>query len=157
MRRRRVGKLWCAAALVAGLVLRIGEGLETFLETPLKSLAGTARLVEVMALEGVELRAYRDGATWEANGKALVGRTAALAREIDDLLAPVKGRPYVVFHDAYQHFEERLVRSPGCCSGGESASIGRLPATSGVSMRLLSVNSEIRRSSYGDGRAARSG
>ena len=181
----------------ADLVFWIGEDLETFLEKPLESLAGSARLVEVMAVEGLEQRAYREGATWEthdhddhggheehadhddheahedhddhaahddhedhddhkahdheghgdhnphvwldphnadhivraavhalseadpgnkdryeANGKAMIGRIAALNREIDGLLAPVKGRPYVVFHDAYQHFEERFGLSP---------------------------------------------
>jgi len=49
---------------------------------------------------------------YRANGLALEDRLtdldAALARE----LAPVKGRPYVVFHDAYPYFEKRYGLSP---------------------------------------------
>jgi zinc transport system substrate-binding protein len=44
---------------------------------------------------------------YAANAVALHGRLDALDAELRDTLAPVGGRPYVVFHDAYQNFEER--------------------------------------------------
>lgn len=49
-----------------------------------------------------------DAATYKANADALTGRLTALASEIEQDLAPVKGRPFVVFHDAYQYFEARF-------------------------------------------------
>lgn len=45
--------------------------------------------------------------TYEANQKALDDRLDALDAEIAATLAPVKSKPFVVFHDAYQYFERR--------------------------------------------------
>ena len=54
---------------------------------------------------------------------AAAGR-AALARltgEIETLLAPVKDRPYVTYHDAYQYFESRFGLAPvGAVSLGDA-------------------------------------
>ncbi|MBY0226446.1 MAG: zinc ABC transporter substrate-binding protein [Hyphomicrobium sp.] len=47
-------------------------------------------------------------ATFEANAAAAVASIEAAAREIDAELASVKNKPFVVFHDAYQYFEERF-------------------------------------------------
>jgi zinc transport system substrate-binding protein len=41
------------------------------------------------------------------NADRLVAEIGALEAQIADELAPVKGRPFVVFHDAYQYFERR--------------------------------------------------
>ena len=49
---------------------------------------------------------------YQANGDRLIGRIAALDNELEALLAPLKDRPYVVFHDAYQYFEKRFGLSP---------------------------------------------
>lgn len=43
---------------------------------------------------------------YTANGAALRARIDGLKREIGTILAPVTGRPFMVFHDAYQYFEE---------------------------------------------------
>ena len=45
--------------------------------------------------------------TYEANSKALDERLDALDREIATIIAPVKDRPFIVFHEAYQYFEHR--------------------------------------------------
>lgn len=45
--------------------------------------------------------------TYQANAKALDDRLEALDKEIADIVAPVKDKPFVVFHDAYQYFEHR--------------------------------------------------
>jgi zinc transport system substrate-binding protein len=42
---------------------------------------------------------------YAANAAAFGDEMAALADEIAARLAPVRGRPYLVFHDAYQYFE----------------------------------------------------
>lgn len=46
-------------------------------------------------------------ATYAANAAALQAELETLDREIVAMLAPIGGRPFVVFHDAYQYFEAR--------------------------------------------------
>ena len=53
-------------------------------------------------------RAPDDAAAFRANGEALVARLDALQTELARRLEPVKARPLVVFHDAYQYFERRF-------------------------------------------------
>ncbi|MBB4272948.1 zinc ABC transporter substrate-binding protein [Rhizobium mongolense] len=45
--------------------------------------------------------------TYQANAKALDEKIDALAKEITGIVAPVKDKPFIVFHDAYQYFEHR--------------------------------------------------
>ena len=47
-------------------------------------------------------------AAYEANTEALMLKIDSLVAEVDAELEPVKGRGYVVFHDAYQYFEARF-------------------------------------------------
>lgn len=49
-----------------------------------------------------------NAAIYAANTKAFNASLDALAGEIAATLAPVKDRPYIVFHDAYQYFEKRF-------------------------------------------------
>lgn len=49
---------------------------------------------------------------YAGNVQALQQRLAALDEEIRAELAPVAGKPYIVFHDAYQYFEVRYGLSP---------------------------------------------
>lgn len=58
-----------------------------------------AMAAELAALDPAHAERYAGNA--EAFGLALDAAEA----EIDDLLAPVRGRPFVVFHDAYHYFE----------------------------------------------------
>jgi zinc transport system substrate-binding protein len=46
-------------------------------------------------------------ATYRANAERLRQRLDELDRSLEDRLASVADRPYVVFHDAYQYFEHR--------------------------------------------------
>ncbi len=154
-----------AALSEADLIFWVGDGMESFLEKPLDSLAGGARIVALSTIEGVALLKNREGGAWEAhahgdheeraagdadeeqaphlgydnlhiwldpdnagaivraavaalsevdpahaadyakNGGELIGRLAALDRELRSDLAPVRETPFVVFHDAYQYFE----------------------------------------------------
>ena len=41
---------------------------------------------------------------YRANLKALLARLAALDAELGNILQPVTGKPFIVFHDAYGHF-----------------------------------------------------
>jgi zinc transport system substrate-binding protein len=47
-------------------------------------------------------------AVYQRNSTALRDRLEQLEQEIDVLLEPVRTTPYVVFHDAYQYFEQRF-------------------------------------------------
>lgn len=44
---------------------------------------------------------------YESNAEKIAGRIDKLDHEIEEALAKVKDRPYLVFHDAYQYFERR--------------------------------------------------
>ena len=46
--------------------------------------------------------------TYAANAEALLGRLDDLTGEIAEEVAPVRGKPFIVFHDAYRHFEDRF-------------------------------------------------
>lgn len=46
-------------------------------------------------------------ADYERNGARLIERLRDLDRQLAAELAPVRDRPYIVFHDAYQYFERR--------------------------------------------------
>lgn len=49
----------------------------------------------------------RHAALYEANRRRLASRIDALDGELRAALAPVRTRPYVVFHDAYRYFQRR--------------------------------------------------
>jgi zinc transport system substrate-binding protein len=46
--------------------------------------------------------------TYKANAKATMARLDTLVDEVSSQLAPVKGKGFIVFHDAYQYFEKRF-------------------------------------------------
>ena len=48
-----------------------------------------------------------NAATYQANGAALMKELDTLDAELKTTLSPVKDKPFVVFHDAYQYFEHR--------------------------------------------------
>ena len=45
---------------------------------------------------------------YTANGRALTEKLDVLMAEVADTLAQVRGKEYIVFHDAYQNFEDRF-------------------------------------------------
>ncbi len=47
-------------------------------------------------------------AVFEANAARAIAGIESAAREIDEAIAPLRGKPFVVFHDAYQYFETRF-------------------------------------------------
>jgi len=49
-----------------------------------------------------------NGAKYKANARATIEKLDALTQEVAASLAPVKGRNFIVFHDAYQYFENRF-------------------------------------------------
>jgi zinc transport system substrate-binding protein len=70
---------------------------------PRNARAMVAAIVEALAAADPAAAArYRE------NGAAELRRIEALEGELAQRLAPVRGRPFVVFHDAYQYFEARF-------------------------------------------------
>src|SRR5690606_30995115 len=51
----------------ASVVFWIGEGMETFLENPLKTLAGNATIVALQEAPGLEKLGFREGGSFEAH------------------------------------------------------------------------------------------
>lgn len=49
-----------------------------------------------------------NAAKYEANAEAVSARLDDLITEVSAELEPVKGKPFIVFHDAYQYFENRF-------------------------------------------------
>jgi zinc transport system substrate-binding protein len=153
----------------AEIVFWVGPELEKFLEKPIESLSGGAKVVELENASGLTKLPMREGGAFEAhdddhdghareehahaeeghdhegeydahvwlntaNAKALskaiattlsevdeanapryAANLAALETELDALsaelkstIAPVKDKPVVVFHDAYQYFENEF-------------------------------------------------
>jgi zinc transport system substrate-binding protein len=116
----------------ADVVFWIGPDLELFLSKPLASLADKAHVVTLSRYAGsgdhdshiwldprIALDIVQTATTvltqldpanadrYAANGDHMARRLEALHRELRDALVPVSALPYVVFHDAYGHFERR--------------------------------------------------
>lgn len=151
----------------AHVVFWIGPALERFLVKPLKSLAGRARVIALAEMLGlgeaadphvwldpVNARAIVAVAAavlaeadpgnadhYRANATRLSARLDALDRDLAARLAPVRGVPYLVFHDAYRHFEARygltsvgaVTRNPEAAPGARRlAQLRRLISERGV-------------------------
>ncbi len=148
----------------AELIFWMGPEIESALEKPVETLGASAKVVNLLEAQGLDLLALREGGSFEdhehddhkhddhneeargeeafdlhvwldpenaramvsviaealsssdpenavvygTNARALVDRLQVLEAEILDLLEPVKDRPFIVFHDAYQYFEYRF-------------------------------------------------
>lgn len=66
---------------------------------------GNAAVIAAVMAETLAAVDPANAAAYRANARALVQRIDALDAEIATELAPVRDRPFVVFHDAYQYFE----------------------------------------------------
>ncbi|WP_421875909.1 zinc ABC transporter substrate-binding protein [Pacificispira sp.] len=70
---------------------------------PLNAKALVHEIEEALAAADPE-----NAARYEANAEALMARLDSLITEIDGELTPVKGKGFIVFHDAYRYFENRF-------------------------------------------------
>ncbi len=68
--------------------------------------ANARRIVTLAAAELGRLDPA-NAARYRANGRRVRARIDALDRALAATLAPIRQRPYVVFHDGYQYFERR--------------------------------------------------
>ncbi len=74
---------------------------------------------------------------YESNAQNLKARIDALHKELAQALAPVKGAPYIVFHDAYQYMEKRYGLTP-------IGSVTLSPEKKPGSARLVAIRRKIR-------------
>lgn len=66
-----------------------------------------------------------NAATYAANAKASIAAITAAEQEAETLLAPVKSRPLIAFHDAYGYFTAHFgLNMLGTLSSGDAASPG---------------------------------
>jgi zinc transport system substrate-binding protein len=140
----------------ADIVFWIGEDLESFLETPLESIAKDAKQVTLMESEDIEMLKFREKNVFDehddhahhdghnhgefdihfwldpeiaktivqiaakeiseidpANASKYEANAAKALNELDQLINDTRGKinkdaTYVVFHDAFQYFEQRF-------------------------------------------------
>ena len=69
---------------------------------------GNARAMARAMAEHLSEADPENAARYRANAEALDARLAALAEELHAVLEPVEGRPFIVFHDAWAHFEREF-------------------------------------------------
>ncbi len=74
---------------------------------------------------------------YEANARNMKARIDGLHKELARTLAPVKGTPYIVFHDAYQYMEKRYGLTP-------IGSVTLSPEKKPGSARLVAIRKKIR-------------
>ena len=79
-------------------------------------------------------------ARYDANAARLVSRLQGLDAALATTLAPAKGRPYIVFHDAYQYFEARYGLTP-------AGSITVSPEVTPGAKRLAEIRARIKKAS----------
>ena len=83
-----------------------------------------------------------NAAVYAANAAATRAELEALVRRVDERLAAVRERPFVVFHDSFQYFEERFgLRAAGALSPSDASAAS--PA------RLQRVRDGVRRLDVG--------
>ncbi|WP_373503581.1 zinc ABC transporter substrate-binding protein [Aestuariivirga sp.] len=78
-----------------------------------------------------------NAAAYQANAKAFEASLDAVTAEISAELAPVKTKPYIVFHDAYQYFEARF----GLSAAG---SISDVSAKAPSAQRLEEIRNKLK-------------
>lgn len=69
---------------------------------PVNAMAMTRQIVTILSEADPDHQA-----DYQRNGAALIERLNQLNQQLESDLASVKDQPYVVFHDAYQYFEQR--------------------------------------------------
>jgi len=71
-----------------------------------------ARLIVAVVAEQLSTLDAANAKTYQANAAAMDTRIVALKKKLQAQLAPVRERPYIVFHDAYHYFEEAFGLHP---------------------------------------------
>ena len=84
---------------------------------PVNAMAWASAIGDALATVDPE-----NAATYAANAEQFSLKINAVKGEIETILEPVKGRSFVVFHDAYHYFEHRFdVEASGAVSSNDAA------------------------------------
>lgn len=94
------------------------------------------RIIELVAIELAVIDPEHAEA-YHANAEAMRLRIDAQEQELRQQLAPLQGRPYIVFHDAYRYFEESFGLTP-------AGSITLSPEQSPGARRISEIRQAIR-------------
>ena len=81
-----------------------------------------------------------NASVYAKNGRELASRLDALIEEVGETLAPVRGKPFIVFHDAYQYFEKRFGLT---AAGAIALAPERLPGA----QRVAEIRARLRETS----------
>ena len=68
---------------------------------------GNAKAIARAAADALAAQDPANAVRYRTNAEAVQTRLDALDAELRKILEPVRGRPFVVFHDAYQYFDQR--------------------------------------------------
>lgn len=93
-----------------------------------------------IAAEAAKVLAEKDPANAEAYNRNLAGlneKLAVLDKELAETVAPIKDKPFIVFHDAYQYFEHHY----GVLAAG---SITVSPETLPGAERLTQIRDKVK-------------
>jgi zinc transport system substrate-binding protein len=115
----------------AQVVFWVGHELESFLEKPLETLAQKATKVALIDTPNIQTLAIRDedddhghsvddpdhASVYAANAGETGRKLDVLSANITTTLASSRDKRFIVFHDAYQYFENRFeLKSAGALS-----------------------------------------
>ena len=97
---------------------------------------GNAKAIVEVVTQTLAAKYPDHAAALKANAAVLAAKIDALSSEIEKELAPVKDKPFIVFHDAYQYFEKRF----GLAAAG---SVTLSPDQQPSAKRLTAVRKKI--------------
>ena len=96
-----------------------------------------ARAMAGLIVETMSAVDPANASIYAKNGQKLASRLDALIEEIDETLAPARGKPFIVFHDAYQYFEKRFGLT---AAGAIAVAPERLPGA----QRIAEIRARLR-------------
>ena len=99
-----------------------------------------ARAMAGLIVETMSAVDPANASIYARNGRELASRLDALIKEIGETVAPVRGKPFIVFHDAYQYFEERFGLT---AAGAIAVAPERLPGA----QRIAEIRARLRETS----------
>jgi zinc transport system substrate-binding protein len=98
---------------------------------------GNAKLIASHLAETFAAVTPANSERYRANAAAFAAKVDALVPSLEAKLAPLAGKPYVVFHDAYQYFERRFAL-------GAIGSVTVSPDIPASAKRLVELRTRIR-------------
>jgi zinc transport system substrate-binding protein len=97
-----------------------------------------ARRIVMAVAEKLAMLDAANAPRYRANAQSVIKRITALEEKLQQQLAPVHDRPYIVFHDAYHYFEEAFSLHP---AGAISVSPDRSPGARRLSEIRTAIQS----------------